>query len=214
MLPPHNPRMAADPYPPLPVPSPAAQRKINMIVGPGLLLGAIIGIWYLVDQFVPYWHFRTVEKGQFYRSSQLGEKDLADAIERYGIKTVINLRAEHERAHGDWWTMEHRVAKENGARVLDVPLLSGTPPNKEEVEKLLRAMDDPANMPVLVHCYHGSIRSAAIEGLFRIEYMGEDGETAYDRMTTWGRDLEEDYPLIADFVKNYVARAKKAKAKK
>ena len=64
---------------------------------------------------------------------------------------------------------------------------------------------------MLVHCYHGSIRTASVEGLYRIEYMGEDGQTAYDRMETWGRDLEEDYPLIADFVKNYVARAKKAK---
>ncbi|MDA1194805.1 MAG: tyrosine-protein phosphatase [Planctomycetota bacterium] len=187
-------------------PTAATQRKIRWILGIAMLLGLAGGLFYYIDQYWPWWHFRTVETQKFYRSSQLGEKELTEAIERYGIKTVINLRDVSEREHGDWYSMEVKVAERNGAKVLDIPLKAGTPPSPEQVRTILEVLDDAANLPVLAHCYHGTIRSAAAEGLFRCEYLGESGPVAFSRVETWGRDLEEDYPLIADFIKQYVPR--------
>ena len=187
-------------------PSAATQRTIRWVLGIGLLCAATFGIYWYVDNYYPYWHFRTVEEGKFYRSSQLGEGEFGDAIERYGIKTIFNLRDVSEREHGDWYAAELRAAKAHGARVVDIPLKAGTPPSPEQIKQMLAVMDDPANLPVLAHCYHGTIRSAAAEGLFRREYMGENGTEAYDRVERWSRDLETDYPLIADFIKDYVPR--------
>ena len=67
-------------------------------------------------------------------------------------------------------------------------------------------LDDPKNLPVLAHCYHGSIRSAAAEGLYRLEYMNENNAEAYDRVETWGHDLTEKYPLIVEFIRTYKPR--------
>ena len=198
-------------YDPVDVPSPAFQRKISFVATSVVLIGAAFGIWHLVWQYYPFWHWHEVQPGQFYRSSQLGEKELGEAIERYKLKTIFNLRDESERQFGTWYEMEHRVAREHGARVIDIPLKAGTPPSPEQVAKMLEILDDPQNRPAMVHCYHGSIRSAAAEGLWRREYMGEDGGTAYDRTQSWGRDLSEDYPEIADFIKHYVPRRDRAK---
>lgn len=193
-------------YAPPDRPSPAAQRKINIAATSVVLLGAIFGIWHLVWQYYPFWHWHEVEPGKFYRSSQLGERELAQAIERYNLKTIFNLRDESERQFGTWYEMEHRVAREHGARVIDIPLKAGTPPSPEQIETILAILDDPKNLPAMAHCYHGSIRSAAAEGLWRREYMGEDGETANDRTQTWGRNLERRYPDIVNFIRNYVPR--------
>ena len=193
-------------YDPPEPPSPQAQRRIAIVATTVVLVGAAIGIWNLVYQYYPFWHWHEVEPGRFYRSSQLGERELGQAIRRYRIKTIFNLRDESERQFGTWYSMEHRVAAENGARVVDIPLKAGTPPSPEQIQEILRILDDPANLPAMAHCYHGSIRSAAAEGLWRREYMSEDGQKAYDRVERWGRDLEEDYPEIADFIKHYVPR--------
>ena len=80
-----------------------------------------------------------------------------------------------------------------------------------KARELLRAMDDPERLPVLVHCYHGSIRSAALEGLYRREYMGETGPEANDRTTTWGHDLSVKYPEIYKFIEEYVPRRDREK---
>ena len=193
-------------YDPPDPPSPQAQRRINVVATTVVLLGAAIGIWHLVWQYYPFWHWHEVQPGKFYRSSQLGERELAQAIQRYRLKTIFNLRDESERQFGTWYAMEHRVAAEHGARVIDIPLKAGTPPSSEQVAMMLEILDDPNNLPAMAHCYHGSIRSAAAEGLWRREYMSEDGKAAYDRVQSWGRDLSEDYPDIADFIKHYVPR--------
>ena len=131
---------------------------------------------------------------------------MAEAIDDYGLKTIFNLRDVRERSVGDWYAIEQRVATEKGIRLVDVPLVAGTPPNEEQVALMLRIMDDKKNLPVLAHCYHGSIRSAAAEGLYRREYLGESGAEALARVESWGRDLSVDYPQIARFILEYVPR--------
>ena len=183
-------------------------RRMRRILAVVALGAAVFGAWWYLDNHYPYWHFRTVDKGGFYRSSQLDEEHLRDCIERYGIKTIFNLRETSERMHGAWYEVERRVAQETGVKLVDIPLAAGTPPNEAQIREMLAVMDDKANLPVLAHCYHGSIRSAAAEGLYRREYMGETGEEAYDRVESWGRDLAQDYPLIARFIREYKPRAK------
>ncbi len=183
---------------------------LHGLLGACVLLGLLAYGAYWVDQSWPWQHFRTVENGVFYRSAQLGEDDLVDCIEGYRIKTVINLRSAIERARGgDWYAQEMRAIGRTGIRHVDVPLPEGLPPTPEQVTRLLAVMDDPASRPVLIHCEKGTIRSAAVEGLFRREYLHESGAEAFARIETWGRDLEADYPGIAAFIKQYVARRRR-----
>jgi len=186
------------------------QRMRWILLGVGVLVvGYVAYQW--IDRSWPWHHFRTVERGVFYRSAQLTEDEFADCIKDYGIKTVINLRtkAERSRGSGDWYEQEERAIQRAGIKHLDAPVLEGHPPSPEQIARLLAVMDDPKNLPVLIHCEKGTIRSAAVEGLFRREYLHENGADAYARVETWGRDLEDHYPVIAKFIKEYVPRARK-----
>ncbi|MDJ0521326.1 MAG: tyrosine-protein phosphatase [Planctomycetota bacterium] len=186
--------------------------KLAWALGTAAVLGGIAYFAYWVDQSWPWQHFRSVEHGVFYRSAQLEEDELVRCIEGYRIKTVINLRSEVERGRGgDWYGGEKRAIARTGIRHVDVPLPEGHPPTPAQIEQLLAVMDDPASRPVLIHCEKGTIRSAAVEGLWRREYLGETGDEAYARVETWGRDLQADYPGIADFIRNYVSRAQRAR---
>jgi protein tyrosine phosphatase (PTP) superfamily phosphohydrolase (DUF442 family) len=187
------------------LPFPRSRRsRILLAVVALLVLGGLAAIW--ADRHLPYYHFRTVQAGAFYRSGQPTGPELERVIDRYGIRTVVNLRDEAARAGSDWWEQEHAAAARKGVRHMDVPCAGGEPPTPEQVAELLAVWDDPANRPILVHCRQGSVRSAAAEGLWRIEYMGESGPEAFAHADRWWAHLEDRYPKIAEWIRTYVPR--------
>ena len=57
-----------------------------------VLIAGGIGVAYYVDHNLPYWHFRTVETGKFYRTSQLDGKQFREAIDDYGQHVELRLK--------------------------------------------------------------------------------------------------------------------------
>ena len=165
-----------------------------------LAVGAGAAVW--VDRYYPWRHFRTVVPGGVYRAGQPTAKDVELAVERYGIRTLVNLRDER----GPWLEEERQAAEKAGIQFVDLRIPEGRPPTPEQVTTLLALYDDPARRPLLYHCQYGSIRSAAVEALFRIEILGESNEQALERSRTFGTDLEKRYPAIAAFIRGYVPR--------
>ena len=166
-----------------------------------VLLGGGFGAWWY-DRHYPWYHFHTIVPGALFRAGQPDAGDVAKAAASYGVKTIVSLRAEQ----GPWTEEERRAAEAAGVRFVEVPLKEGTPPSLEQAEALLRLYDDPAARPLLFHCQYGSIRSAAVEALFRMELLGEDAEQALDGTRTYGHDLETKYPQIPQFIRAYVPR--------
>jgi uncharacterized protein (TIGR01244 family) len=182
---------------------------------PGLVVSRLLAV-FLVAASVgglvvaygePYYHWRVVAPGLVYRSGTLCRDDLVQVVDRFGVKTLLNLRTEAERAKGPWYDEERQVAAERGVRLVDVPLPEGTPPTPAQVAQILEVFDAAAEAPVLFHCEHGVVRSAAVEGLYRREYLREGPEEALSRVAVFGRDLDRKYPAIAKFVREYVPRA-------
>ena len=72
-------------------------------------------------------------------------------------------------------------------------------------------MDNPANYPVLIHCYHGVGRAELYSALYRIEYEGWDNDKARNStrfLTKWSSfDLGKEK---GDFLHNYKNRIKKS----
>jgi uncharacterized protein (TIGR01244 family) len=185
---------------------PFSQRKarVPLILAAVLAAGGGAAFWY--DRHWPWRHFRTVVAGRLYRAGQPTAADVRTAVNQYGVKTIINLRLEAERQNGDWYAEEVRATAEAGAVHIDVPLACSTPPSPAQVERLLAIFEDPARQPVLIHCEFGSVRSAAVEGLYRIEEMGESNAQALARVERWGHDLARDDPLVYAFIRDYVPR--------
>ena len=170
-----------------------------------LLIGGGVGAWYF-DSRWPWYHFRTIVPGELYRSGQPTPDNVATAAERYGIKTLVNLRAERASE----LEPERLAAERAGMRWVDLPIPEGQPPTAEQAEQLLALYADPARKPLLFHCQYGSIRSAAVEALFRVETLGESAEQALERSRTFGHDLEAKYPAIPAWLRAYVPRRARA----
>ncbi len=145
-----------DPAPPKvspPFPQRSAVRR-RLILAAALLLG-LLGLEIYRVTGGPNWH--VVIPDQVYRSAQLSEVELAEAVRRFGLKSVINLRGECPET--DWFQWEQRVLTRLGVRHFNVNLSTYEPPSPLELRRLT---DDlrTCPKPVLIHCRRGSDRTS------------------------------------------------------
>ncbi|MCE9531765.1 MAG: dual specificity protein phosphatase family protein [Planctomycetes bacterium] len=141
---------------------------------------------------VPLIHFRAtyahgkrlreVEEGKFYRCGQLTAAGFREAIERYGIRTVINLQDEdpdpilpESYYQSKPKTLESEICRQGGAKYVmlsfDLPARSEAhlrPP--KVVDNFLKILDDPKSHPVLLHCKAGLHRTGLLTAVYRMEY--------------------------------------------
>ena len=104
-----------------------------------------------------------------------------------GIKTVINLREEQ-----DEWELVEKL----GMKYVHIPLNAWDPVSDDAIRTFFRAVNDPANQPVLVHCQRGTERTGIMVGFYRIAIEGWDGPRAYKEaraigMRWWYRGLKK-----------------------
>ncbi|RWX75884.1 protein tyrosine phosphatase [Neorhizobium lilium] len=135
----------------------------------GVMLGSYLGALHLSG------NFHEVVAGRFYRSGQLSPATLARYIERYDIKTVINLRGP---APGRVWYEEELTATRNhGAEHIDFQMSAGRKLTVEQSFQLVALMRN-ASGPILVHCQGGSDRSGLASVLYLQQIAGADEKTA------------------------------------
>lgn len=156
--------------------------------------------------------FRTVEPGVLYRSGQLTPTGMRFALQRHGIKTVVTLRTvrDPDRPYLDAW--EEDVCAEYGARhVRIVPRPwtmdeTGELPAAHVVREFLAVMDDPANHPVLVHCYAGVHRTGTVCAIYRMEYQGWPADRAIREMEVFGFHPGQNREAVEEYLRVYRPR--------
>jgi len=102
----------------------------------------------------PNWH--TLVPGELYRSAQLSESELYAAVNRFGLKTILNLRA--ACPWEPWYQEETRVVKALGLNRVDLNFSAYLPPAPQEMQKLWNALET-APRPILIHCRRGADRT-------------------------------------------------------
>ena len=121
-------------------------------------------------------HFSKVND-KLWRSAQ--PEDEA-AFRRLGVKTVINLRYEHD---------DFPDLRDNDIAYVQIPM-KGAFPREDEIVLFLgavrRALADPRRSPVLVHCEHGKDRTGYAMAAYRIVEQGWDADTAIQEMFDFG----------------------------
>lgn len=158
------------------------RRAINLFAGIVLLSGCLVGSY--LGALHMTGNFHEVLPGRFYRSGQLSPDALSRYIDRYGIKTVINLRgAAPGRA---WYDGEIAATRDHGADHLDFHISAGRRLTLDESLRLVALMRD-AKAPVLVHCQGGSDRSGLASLLYLHEVAGvADGSAAWQLSPLYG----------------------------
>ncbi len=100
-------------------------------------------------------------------------------LEESGIKTVVNLRANH----GDEELLE-------GTSLRYVRIAMNTwAPKEEDVAKFLKIATDATAQPMFVHCQHGADRTGTMVAAYRVVVQGWTKESAVREMTAGGSDI-------------------------
>jgi protein tyrosine phosphatase (PTP) superfamily phosphohydrolase (DUF442 family) len=149
------------------------------------------------------WHYadhkrlRVVVPGQVYRCGHLTADGFTAAIERLGIRTVVNLQDEYPDPEVFVGFFDRRIVREKalceGLNVRYVHIAPDLRPRPEAEKHMPRAvddfrkvMDDPANYPVLIHCRAGLHRTGVLTAVYRMEYQGWTTREAYRELKAHG----------------------------
>jgi protein tyrosine/serine phosphatase len=128
--------------------------------------------------------------------------------DRYGLRTVVNLRGENPDEA--WYRRERNGVQEIGAKWIHLRTGSHEPPAPEHLARFFDIVEDPANWPVLVHCQSGIHRSGLMCALYRIQYQGWTGDEAAQEMVKHGFRLGGDRNAVEEFVRGYEPDPKRA----
>ena len=137
-----------------------------------------------------------VQEGRVYRSAQLtgvgiqsesarlAGHGLADVLEKYHIRTVINLRVKSEDAN--WYFAETAISRSHNAAHIDIPLSAVRMPPPESLRELLAAFDS-APYPIIYHCQAGADRTGLVSAIYAAIYEKEPLDEAESSQLTWKR---------------------------
>lgn len=127
-------------------------------------------------------NFHEVSPGKVYRSGQMDESHLRQTIQRYQIKSILNLRGSNPNQA--WYRDECLVAGLSGVHHYDIPLCSDQHVSVSEMNEIVAVMTN-APAPLLIHCWSGSDRTGLASALYKFKAMGCDARSAAQELTVW-----------------------------
>ncbi|MBC7419767.1 MAG: tyrosine-protein phosphatase [Bdellovibrio sp.] len=123
--------------------------------------------------------FHQVNKN-IYRGGYPQNGDLAD-LSKQGIKTIIDIDNDSTFAQD-----EQRIAESFGMKYIFSPMSAFSAPGNQQVDSLLKNLQDATLFPIFIHCKHGQDRTGVIVGLYRFQVDGWTSRVAYDEMLKFG----------------------------
>lgn len=133
-----------------------------------------------------------------FRSAQ-PEPGASEALQRLGVRSVISLRFRGDRAE-----------LLPGVRRIHAPIESWDV-DHDEVMRALRALVDPENQPVLLHCRHGADRTGTVIASYRMVVEGWSAEQAIEEMRDGGYNYHAIWRNMVRYLKRLdVAAAREA----
>jgi protein tyrosine phosphatase len=160
--------------------------------------GAAVG--FLYHQHKRYKHLHVHEKGMVYRSAWLEPDAMQEVIEKYQIRTVVNLCAPGEMGV-ERWGAERAAVTNSGARLIELQMTLSTDASDPLISRHLAVLNNPDNYPLLVHCQHGVTRTAKFLAIYDIVYRRQTGEQSLAAQPLFGRDQHN--VNIRAFVKDF-----------
>lgn len=187
------------------------KKRIIILV---LFISAIFGGKYAYDMHINH-NFETITEGKVYKSGVIPPNEIADYVKEYKIKSIIDLRfpgtgddVNNPEIPAELTAEKDAITKIDGVNYFNNG--SDQVPTEQNIEYFLKIMDNPANYPVLMHCYHGVGRAELYSAIYRIEYenwTNDDARLSTRALVKWSAfDLGKPK---GDFLHNYIKRKKK-----
>ena len=180
----------------------------------GILLFVLVLVFggkYVYDMNINH-NFETITEGKVYKSGVIPPDELETYIKKYNIKSIVDLRfpGTGDDVNNPENALELAAEKNAVAKIKGVNYFndgSDQVPTKDNLVLFYKIMDNPANYPVLIHCYHGVGRAELYSAVYRIEYenMDKDEARTSTRFLTKWSSFDLGKPK-GDFLHNYIRR--------
>lgn len=124
-------------------------------------------------------------------------------LKQHGVKTIINLRREHD---------ERKQIESFGFNYVYLPMGPTDEISPSTIQMFLATVSDPARQPVFIHCRRGADRTGFMVGIFRVSQQGWSAEKAYDEarevgMRWWYRGLKRQLYEFAEKLRSVQSAA-------
>lgn len=155
------------------------KKKLGLAVV--LVLAIFVGK-YVYDIHINH-NFEIISENRVYKSGVIPPDELPKYIKKYNINSVVDLRypGTGDDVNNPEIPAELKAEKEAIAKIPGVVYYnngSDQVPTQKNLDYFFKIMDDPANYPVLIHCYHGVGRAEIYSAIYRIEYENWENDKA------------------------------------
>ena len=184
------------------------KKKIAIVIG---IVIMAVGAYQIYNVYFNY-RLMTITEGKVYKSGVIPPDKLDDFVEKYHIKSIIDLRGPVTTDLVNNPENQTEISAEKDATA-GIPNLnyynipSQQVPSAETLKKFYAVMDDKSNYPVLIHCYHGIGRAQVYSAVYRIEYEGWSNEDARQKAAfpVTFSSFDNGTPK-GEFLKSYISR--------
>jgi protein tyrosine/serine phosphatase len=133
----------------------------------------------------------------YFRGAQPIGRDYA-SLAALGIKTVIDLQRDGDES-------ERQFVESAGMKFYRIPMTTHEPPTTETLARFLQLVNDPANLPVYVHCAGGRHRTGVMTAAYRMTHDGWTADQAFNEMKQYKFGADFLHPEFKRFVYGYHA---------
>jgi protein tyrosine phosphatase (PTP) superfamily phosphohydrolase (DUF442 family) len=141
-----------------------------------------------------------VEEGRLFRSNHPSPWQLRQAVRRFGITTVINLRGRRDTCGSD--ALGRGLARELGLEQIDAPLESRGAPQKDRIFRLATIFMDLTG-PALIHCKSGADRTGLAAGIWILQHGGTVQQALAQLSWRFGHVSASNTGILDAFFKDY-----------
>jgi protein tyrosine/serine phosphatase len=147
-------------------------------------------------------NFGIVEEGKIYRAGEQNPGMLRHLVERYKIKTIVDLGAYDSNPRGE--RQEVLAAKALNVERFEFPLKGDGTGDPNNYVKALHVITDSTKQPVLVHCSTGAQRTGGCIVLYRVATQGKTVEQVYAETLQYKHD-PADNPNLRPYLDKWAA---------
>jgi len=149
-------------------------RYMKKILKPILLLAL-----FYVGYGLIYGNFHKLDNNA-YRSAQLFSFNMPYYLEKYKIKTILNLRGEQKNK--SWYKNEKQITKEHNISLLTFKMSSRKYLDFNQTSKIVKILKN-AKKPILIHCEGGADRTSLVSALYDYALLHLSKEEAMEEFS-------------------------------
>jgi len=142
-------------------------------------------------------------RGGLYRINQPSPKRLEKYKDKFGIRTVINLRGRNNQL--GWFRLEEQACRRLGLTLVNIQVYSR---GLVDVEKLLelKKLIETMELPAVVHCKSGADRAGFFSVMYRHFRLGEPIEYAKKELgLLYGHSKSAKTGILDHFYQSYLS---------